>query len=307
MKTINLNEIKDQQMLAKNWLDSYDTIFTDCDSSIWQDDEAIAGAPETINAMQDMGKQVYFVTNNCTKTSAQLCEKGAKLGFSIKKEQIIAPNYCIAEYLKLHLKPEEKVYIVGCPAMGEELDSVNIQHFGVGEDIVEPNWVSILPQVDRQAKTEKIGAVLVGFDEHFSYNKMIKASNFLGQNEKCIFLATNADAVSKFPKFSIPGTGAILRGIEACVGREAKVVGKPNPLFCAHLLEAGKVDPKRTLMIGDCYKADVLFGKNCGFSTLLVGTGRYKWSDVEKLHREDLRDYIPDFYADSVADLRAYL
>ncbi|XP_011296244.1 glycerol-3-phosphate phosphatase [Musca domestica] len=307
MATINLNQINDKQ-IPKNWLDSYDTIFTDCDSVIWQDDKVIEGTPETINDLQDMGKKVYFVTNNSTKTRAQLCEKARGMNFKVEEHQIIAPTYSIAEYLKLHLSPEEKVYIVGSPAMGRELDTLHIKHFGLGPDEVEPNWVSILPEVDQQTKEENIAAVLVGFDEHFSYNKMIKACNYLGQNEKCLFLATNADAVSKFPQYSIPGTGAILRAIEACVGREAEVMGKPNPLVCEHLLKSGQVDAKRTLMIGDCYKTDILFGKNCGFSTLLVGTGRYKWLHVEKMLKEDgSKDYLPDFFASSLADLRAYL
>ncbi|XP_061386278.1 glycerol-3-phosphate phosphatase [Musca vetustissima] len=304
--TINLNEINDQE-LTKNWLDLYDTIFTDCDSVLWQDNSVIAGAPETINALQNLGKRVYFVTNNSTKTRSELCVKARGMGFQVTEEQIIAPSYTIAEYLKLNLNSEQKVYLIGSPAMAKELDSLGIEHFGLGEDIVEPNWASILPDIDEQTRRENIGAVLIGFDEHFSYNKMIKAANFLVQNDECLFLATNVDAVSKFPKYSVPGTGAILRGIEACVGREAVVMGKPNPVVCEQLLRAENIKPERSLMIGDCHKADVLFGKNCGFATMLVGTGRYKWSDVLELQKNDSKQYIPDFYASSLADLRTYL
>lgn len=218
---------------------------------LWHDDKVIPGAPETINALRKLGKQIYFVTNNGTKTSSELCEKARRMNFDIQESQIIAPTFSIAEYLKLHLKDGQKVYVMGSEAIGKEFDSLAIPHFGLGPDLVKGNWVSVMEDLDKQTKTENIAAVVVAFDEHFSYNKMMKASNFLGQNEKCLFLATNADAVSKFPMYSIPGTGAILRGIETCVGREAVIMGKPNPLVCEHLVQSGMINPQKALMIGD--------------------------------------------------------
>ncbi|XP_013113353.1 glycerol-3-phosphate phosphatase [Stomoxys calcitrans] len=303
---INLDSEGDKQRQA-NWLESYNVILTDCDGVLWYDDEVIAGVPETINALQAKGKKIYFVTNNGTKTRAELCEKARRMNFNIEETQIIAPTFSIAEYLKLNLKRKDKVYAIGSSALGKELAALEIPFFGLGPDPVKPIWVDVLQAIDRQTKSDTIGAVVVAFDEHISYNKLMKASNFLGQNEKCLFLATNADAVSKFPMYCIPGTGAILKAIETCVGREALIMGKPNPLVCEHLVQSGKIKPERALMIGDCYKTDVSFGKNCGFSTLLVGTGRYKWNDVEELVKQGSKEFIPNFYISSLSDLKAFL
>ncbi|XP_075160048.1 glycerol-3-phosphate phosphatase-like [Haematobia irritans] len=303
---INLNNVDDKKTQT-NWLHAYDVILTDCDGVLWHDDEVIEGTPEIINQLQVLGKKVYFVTNNGTKTRSEICKKSRAMGFDIPETQIIAPTFSIAEYLKLHLKDMEKVYVIGSAALGEELNSLNIPYFGLGPDPVKPVWVDVMAAIDKQTKSENIGAVVIAFDEHISYNKMMKASNFLGQNENCMFLATNADAVSKFPMYSIPGTGAILKAIETCVGRQALVMGKPNPLVCDHLIKNGDIQPKRTLMIGDCYKTDVSFGKNCGFSTLLVGTGRYKWCDIENLAKQGNSEFIPNFYLSSLADLKTYL
>lgn len=92
---------------------------------------------------------------------------------------------------------------------------------------------------------------MVGFDQHISYPKIVKAATYLN-NPDVFFVGTNTD--ERFPTKSdivVPGNGAIIKAIETCAFRDAFVVGKPNSYVADYIISEHNVDPKRTLMIGD--------------------------------------------------------
>lgn len=85
-------------------------------------------------------------------------------------------------------------------AIAKELEFADISYCGIGPDIVhESKSYHIFD------KDPDVSAVIVGFDEHFSYPKMLKAATYLN-DPNVHFIGTNTD--ERFPTncdFVIPG------------------------------------------------------------------------------------------------------
>lgn len=98
---------------------------------------------------------------------------------------------------------------------------------------------------------EDVGAVLISFDEHFSYPKMLRACSYLA-NKDCLFIGSNKDEnYGLNSSITIPVTGSFIKAIEVATGREANVIGKPNIYIGEYIKRIHNIVPERTLMIGD--------------------------------------------------------
>lgn len=287
------------------FFNSFDTVLTDCDGVLWLLNNTLPGAVEVMNGFKENGKKVFFVTNNSTKSLSQIMEKFHSLGFQASANQVVTTSMLAAKYLKDNLDPSKQVYIIGSPALVTELDSLNVKHFGVGEDYLK---TSVPTFVDNLKLESDVGAVLVGFDEHLSYPKLFKAASYL-KDPSVMFVATNTDEC--FPvagtNLVMPGTGSIVCAVKTCAGREPFVVGKPSSYISNVLMETNKIDPSRTIMIGDRCNTDILLGKRCGFKSLLVLTGVNSLNDVEEWSKSDdpeLQELVPDYYAQGIDSLR---
>ena len=129
---------------------------------------------------------------------------------------MISTSYLAAQYLKKQ-NFNKKVFIVGSTGVSRELDEAGISHTGVGPDIMQGSVQTMVK--DHFKPDPEVGAVIVGFDEHMSFPKMMKAATYL-DNKEIVFVATNTDERFPMPGFVIPGTGSIVRAIETCAERK---------------------------------------------------------------------------------------
>uniref|UniRef100_A0A7S2WKD8 Phosphoglycolate phosphatase n=1 Tax=Eucampia antarctica TaxID=49252 RepID=A0A7S2WKD8_9STRA len=283
---------------ASELLDGVDVFIFDCDGVIWRGDSLIDGIPETLDKLRKLGKKMFFVTNNSTKSRAGYKKKFDSLGLDIPPEEIFSSSFAAAAYLEQTKFKEsgKKAYIIGEVGIGEELDLIGVDWFGAEADADKKPDMGSGGKVDHD---HDVGAVIVGFDRNVNYYKIQYAQLCINENPGCEFIATNCDAVTHLTDAQEwAGNGSMVGAIKGCTGREPTVVGKPSPLMIDYLAEKLSLDKSRMCMVGDRLDTDVLFGADNGLKTVLVLSGV---TSKEKLLSEE-NTITPDLYADTIND-----
>lgn len=279
-----------------------DTFVFDCDGVLWHGETAIEGAVFVVNKLKSMGKRVYFVSNNNTKTRDESFEKFKRLGFSqVAREEVFGPAYTSALWLKQNISPEGKVYVIGNEAMEQELKACGIKYLGFGPDsqVTEQSARSTL----KATLEDNVEAVLVGADGHFSFTKLVKSASYL-LDPKCKFVVTNEDDRFPFPgtKHVLIGTGALSAAVKTASAREPDVVcGKPHSFMFQCFSNEVELDVSKCLMVGDNLKTDILFGIRNGMKTMLVMGGVTPKSELdEKCADIKEKGKLPMYYMDGL-------
>ena len=296
---------------VSTWFKSFDTVMTDCDGVLWVGAEPIPGSPEMINRFRDLGKRVFYVTNNSTKHRREYKTKLEKLGFGGSMDEIIGTAYLAATYLEqINFDKSKLVYVVGSSGITQELDDVGIKYLPIGPDSVPEggNWTLETLKFQPLELNPDVAAVIAGFDINISFNKILKGASYANR-PGAVFVATNTDEQFPMPgtELIIPGTGSMVQAVATAAGRQPVVLGKPSK-FMFEIVQKRHpgILPERTLMIGDRANTDILLGKNCGLQTLLVGSGVHSLAETrvwEESHDTEQRRMVADFYVDKLGDL----
>ncbi|XP_062310103.1 chronophin-like [Osmerus eperlanus] len=281
-------------------LESKHVFLFDCDGVLWHGEKAITGAPTVINSLTRHGKNVFFVTNNCTKPREMYLNKFLRLGFTdVKQDHIFSSSYCSALYLKNVANNQGKVFVIGGEGVLKELREADIPFIGDEADAPDANIYNC-------ALTPDVKAVLVGHDDNFTFLKLAKASCYL-RNPDCLFLTTDSDPWHPLRDGRIlPGSGCLTAALETATGRKATVIGKPSRfMFECISSQFRGVEPAQCLMVGDRLETDMLFGANCGLDTMLTLTGISQIEDAQEYKISDPstnQSFVPDYVVDTIAD-----
>lgn len=143
--------------------------------------------------------------------------------------------------------------------------------------------------------------MVIDVDFNLTSAKLMRAHLYL-RHPDCLLITGATDRLLPVGKgVNIIGPGAFASILVDASCRPPIVVGKPGRALGDMLLQQNKItDPRRVLMIGDMLAQDVVFGRQLGFQTLLVLTGGCTLNQLQTVTDPEL---LPDYYADSVADL----
>ena len=237
--------------------DPYDAILLDLDGVLYRWPEPIPGAADAVAALRTAGKRVAFLTNNSSRTPAQVVERLASVGVVAVPEEVVTSASVTATVLAE--RGVRSAFVVGEAGLLDALASAGIRASQDPSDV---------PDV-----------VVVGFDRGADYAKLKDASVLVDRGVPLV--ASNADASFPAPGGeSWPGAGALLAVIETTTGVRSEVFGKPEPpLFQRALASSGG---KRPLVVGDRLDTDIAGANRLGWDSALVLTGATRPEDVER-------------------------
>ena len=291
-------------------LDRYDTFLVDCDGVLWSLNmyDTFDGIAASVERLRELGKHIYFVSNNTTHTKETIMEKMQRAGgFEAKPEEVLDVNEATMTYLRDIAKVTGKVYVLGSQPLADALEKGGFETFGVGPDpdpIVGDLTVG-LPNLLRHKLEPNVGAVVFGMDGYFDFNKMFKATNFLLKAD-CAFAATSVEPLMYMGRGemrrAVPIIGSLIASVEKSTSRQPTVIGKPSTTYfsCVEALHP-EIDPKRTVMIGDYLESDMAFASNCGLDSILVCTGADNEKTTMKAFKKDPDTALPNYIMDDFA------
>lgn len=260
--------------MTNTLLDRHDGLLLDLDGTVYRGGVAITSAAATLSAARESGVALRFVTNNASKSPAQVAEHLRTLGLEAAPAEISTSAQAAAEMVAEAVSPGAPVLVVGSAAFADEIAGVGLRPVRRFED--EPV------------------AVVQGHSPETGWAELAEACLALRSGAR--WVASNGDRTLPTERGELPGNGAMVAALRTATGREPDVAGKPQaPLLRRAVASSGA---ERPLMVGDRLDTDIAGAVAYGMSSLFVLTGVGAAHDVLAAAPEQRPDRIG-------ADLRA--
>lgn len=245
----------------------------DLDGVIYIGDQAVPGAVETVKRFKEEGVPIRFVTNTSASPLSTVMDKLNRLGVPAEPAEVFTATVAARTYLK-------QQGIKNCLPV-------------LNPDVAEEFHEYLAPD------DASVEAVLIGeIGDRWDYALLNRIFNLVLGGAKLI--ALHKGRFWKVPEGLRLGIGAFVSGIEYATGTKAVVIGKPMPAFFELGVASMGLSKDQVAMVGDDIDSDVGGAQACGIRGLLVRTGKYNETYVQK---SAIR---PDLIIDGIRDLRYF-
>jgi 4-nitrophenyl phosphatase len=251
----------------------------DMDGVLFRMDDPIPGASEAVRRILSRGDQIFYLTNNSSKSRNEYVQKLARFDIPATIEQVMTSAYATGRMFIDQGLVGKSVYVVGESGLRAEMEAAGMRVVDYGEDT-------------------PVDFVVAGWDRGFTYGKLTEAHFAIQRG--ATFIATNRDAT--YPDSggrTLPGGGAIVAAIETCTGVVPMTVGKPSPYTLELILRLAGATPADCTVVGDRLDTDIAIGKAVGAKTVLVLTGVSTRADVAVASA----DMVPDVILNDLTEL----
>ncbi|XP_076761429.1 uncharacterized protein LOC143429638 [Xylocopa sonorina] len=283
---VNLTQMNEEQL--RKFLDSFDTVMSDCDGVLWYLDTPIPGSTKVLHALSKLGKNIYLVTNNSVVRKETYVEQLRSSGLNMKPEQVINTVRVISWYLK-KVQFTGEAFVIGTPVFRQTLMEAGIKLAPAEIKFAKEELTHVVNALNDHAS---IKAVILDFSITYDWPKIAYVLSCLRREDVHYICGAQDNWIAYGVNKKLLGPGPMIDIITRFSGRTPVNCAKPSETFGQFVLKECNVrDPKKCLFIGDSLNSDIKFGKLCGFQTLLVGSGVNSIEDAEQS-----KEYRPDFY-----------
>jgi HAD superfamily hydrolase (TIGR01450 family) len=280
----------------KSIIDQYNVIFFDAFGVIKNYQGLVPGIEQTFAYLEQQNKEYYIVTNDASRSPAQLASTYHKLGLDvITPDRIVSSGMLTKEYLDLKVQGGIVAY----------LGTENSAHY------IESSGLHTLPISEvNESNIDKVNALIFLDDEGFNwFEDLNKAVNLLRKRTIPAIVANTDHAYPVTVNSVSIAIGGLATMIEKIVGKEFIRFGKPDSqmfMFAYDLIRDHRpISKKEIVMVGDTLHTDILGGNKFGLDTVLVLSGNTQPTDVET--RITATGIVPTYICDSaVVDLGGF-
>ena len=280
----------------KSIIDKYEIIFFDAFGVLKTYQGLMPGIEKTFQYLESQNKEYYIVTNDASRSPAQLAESYHRSGLPVvTADRIISSGMLTKEYLGLKVNDGIVAYL-GTTESSHYIESAGLHTMPVSEI--------------NSSNIDRVNAFIFLDDEGFDWAADLnKTVNILRKRNVPVIVA-NTD--KSYP-VSISDVGIAIGGIaamvESIIGRQFIRFGKPDSqmfMFAYDLIRNYRpISKKQIVMVGDTLQTDILGANKFGFDTVLVLSGNTLPNDVDT--RVTATGIMPTYICDSaVVDLDGF-
>lgn len=269
-------------------IDNYEVIFFDAFGVIKNYGGLVPGIERTFEYLEEVGKEYYIVTNDASRSPAQLAESYHKKGLNaITSDRIISSGMLTKEYLDLKVDDGIVAYL-GTEDSAHYIESQGLHTLPVS---------SITPDI-----IDKVNALVFLDDEGFDWcSDLNKTVNLLRRRTIPVIVANTDHAYPVNIDEIAIAVGGIAKMIESIVGKQFIRFGKPDSqmfMFAYDLIrEYRPINKTEIAMVGDTLQTDILGGNKFGLDTVLVLSGNTLPADAQT--RMTSTGIVPTYICDS--------
>lgn len=252
-------------------------LMLDLDGVLYQGNEAIPGARESIAWLNKHNIPHLFVTNTSSRPRQAIGKKLADMGIEVQQDNILTPPIAAREWIKIH-KPEPSVLLVQ------------------PDTLIDFEDITPLPD---DAESGAGNIVIGDLGKSWNYSLLNRAFRLLMAEPAPTLIALGMTRYWRAEDGLRLDVAPFVKALEYASGCQALVLGKPSSDFFHQALKLLEAQADEVLMVGDDIVGDVQGAQLAGLSGALVKTGKFQAADLKG-------SISPDAVFDSIADLPAW-